>query len=222
MASVTVENYVKTLYLQQQETGEGLVPMGQLAMAMAVAPGTATAMVKTLEKAGLVRYEPRDGVRLSQGGEQLALHVLRRHRLIELYLVNVLGLDWSEVHEEAEQLEHAVSDRVLDRIDEALNHPRVDPHGDPIPTAKGALPQESLISLATTPSEDHVVVARIIDQHPEFLQFVRRVGLTPGASLTRIQRDEMADAITVSLADGHHVTLGQAAAEKILVTTAEN
>src|SRR5438477_9097535 len=138
MASVTVENYLKQLYLEQQQHAPGeLVSMGRLAAVMGVVPGTATTMMKALADSGLVAYEPRGGVRLTRGGEQLALHVLRRHRLVELFLVRVLGMDWSEVHDEAEELEHAVSDKVLERIDALLEHPRVDPHGDPIPPAKG-------------------------------------------------------------------------------------
>src|SRR5947207_9245964 len=109
--------------------------MGRIAAAMGVVPGTATAMIKTLADSGLVTYEPRGGVRLTRGGEQLALHVVRRHRLVELFLVEHLGLDWSEVHDEAEQLEHAISDKVLARMDAVLGHPSTDPHGDPIPTA---------------------------------------------------------------------------------------
>src|SRR5437867_7894694 len=153
MPTPTVENYVKQIYLEQQAPGEGegaaeaLVPMGRLAAAMGVVPGTATTMVKALADSGLVVYEPRGGVRLSRGGEQLALHVLRRHRLVELFLVKVLGLDWSEVHEEAEELEHAVSDKVLARIDAYLGHPSVDPHGDPIPTSKGKVSSPKLLSL---------------------------------------------------------------------------
>src|SRR5215213_586226 len=129
MASSTVENYVKQLYLEQRAPRQ-LVPMGRLAAAMGVVPGTATSMVKALSDAGLVEYEPRGGARLTRGGEQLALHVLRRHRLVEVFLVKVLGLDWSEVHAEAEELEHAISDKVLDKIDKLLGHPSVDPHGD--------------------------------------------------------------------------------------------
>ena len=137
MATSTVENYLKALYLEQSAADRGVVPMGRLAAAMNVVPGTATSMAKALADAGLVRYEPRAGVRLTSRGEQLALHVLRRHRLLELFLVRVLGLDWSAVHAEADQLEHAVSDAVLDRIDAVLGHPTTDPHGDPIPTATG-------------------------------------------------------------------------------------
>src|SRR6058998_1350305 len=138
MHSSTVEDYLKQIYLEQQSGGQGqLVPMGKLAAAMGVVPGTATSMVKALADSGLVTYEPRGGARLTRGGEQLALHVLRRHRLVELFLVKVLGLDWSEVHAEAEELEHAVSDKVLERMDDVLGRPSVDPHGDPIPSAKG-------------------------------------------------------------------------------------
>src|SRR5438067_4637292 len=115
---------------------------------MGVVPGTVTTMVKALSDSGLVDYEPRAGLRLTRGGEQLALHVLRRHRLVELFLVKILGLDWSEVHEEAEELEHAISDKVLERIDALLGHPRVDPHGDPIPSAKGQVADAPLTSLA--------------------------------------------------------------------------
>src|SRR4051812_35657368 len=98
MASSTVENYLKQLYLEQQLAPDKLVSMGKLAAVMRVVPGTATSMIKTLSDSGLVEYEPRTGVRLTAGGEQLALHVLRRHRLVELFLVRVLKLDWSEVH----------------------------------------------------------------------------------------------------------------------------
>src|SRR5688500_17356504 len=143
MPSSTVENYLKTLYSEQQHAAGELVSMGAVAGAMNVAPGTATAMVKTLADAGLVDYEPRGGVRLSSKGEKLALHVLRRHRLVELFLVEVLGLDWSEVDEEAEELEHAISDKVLERIDALLEFPQVDPHGDPIPSSKGKIGRAS-------------------------------------------------------------------------------
>src|SRR5436305_3179496 len=165
MASSTVENYLKQIYLEQQSLGPDLVPMGRLATAMAVTPGTATTMIKALAEANLVTYEPRTGVRLTKAGEQLALHVLRRHRLVELFLVKVLGLDWSEVHDEAEELEHAVSDKVLERIDALLEHPRVDPHGDPIPPAKGKPIDVAHRSLATCELRKRVRVARIVDQN---------------------------------------------------------
>jgi DtxR family Mn-dependent transcriptional regulator len=112
-----------------------MVPMGRLAGALGVVPGTATTMAKTMSDSGLVKYEPYAGVRLTPSGDRLAAMVVRRHRLIELFLVNVMGMSWSEVHDEAEHLEHAMSDRVIARIDEMLGHPAVDPHADPIPDA---------------------------------------------------------------------------------------
>src|SRR5206468_4535111 len=136
-----------------------LVSMGKLATAVGVVPGTATTMVKALSDSGLVNYEPRGGVTLTRGGEQLALHVLRRHRLVELFLVRVLGMDWSEVHDEAEELEHAISDKVLDRIDALLGHPSVDPHGDPIPSPQGQVAAPRLRSLADCPTGTPLRVA---------------------------------------------------------------
>src|SRR6266480_7252427 len=141
LPSSTVENYLKAIHQGQWAlTGdERLVPMGQVASALGVAPGTATTMVKALAESGLADYEPYSGVRLSPAGEKLAGLVLRRHRLVELFLVQVMGMSWAEVHDEAEQLEHVVSERLIERIDEMLGHPTHDPHGDPIPSTDGTL-----------------------------------------------------------------------------------
>ena len=197
--------------------------MGRLAAAMNVVPGTATSMAKALADAGLVRYEPRAGVRLTARGEQLALHVLRWHRLLELFLVRVLGLDWSAVHAEAEQLEHAVSDAVLDRIDAVLGHPTVDPHGDPIPIATGRTHRVDDVpraSLADCPTGAPLRVARVLDQGAAFLQFVDRHGLTPGAAVTVDPPDPAAGAVRVRVPRRPAVSLGLAAAAKILVEPA--
>ncbi len=217
MPSITVENYVKQLYLEQQNTPHELVPMGALAAAMGVVPGTVTTMVKALADSGLVEYEPRGGVKLTRGGEQLALHVLRRHRLVELFLVKVLGLDWSEVHDEAEELEHAISDKVLERMDNLLGRPTADPHGDPIPTAKGKVSEGRYPSLADCPVGRPLRVVRILDQDPAFLQFVEKCGLRPGVSLTVESRDPVADAVWVKPQDRRPHTMGTSAALKILV-----
>src|SRR3954468_21877629 len=223
MATSTVENYVKQLYLAQQSAPAGpgeLVSMGRLASAMRVVPGTVTTMVKALADSGLVTYEPRGGVRLTRGGEQLALHVLRRHRLVELFLVKVLGLDWSEVHEEADELEHAISDKVLEKIDAYLGRPSADPHGDPIPTAKGKLADAPTKSLAVCDLNRTVTIARIVDQEPAFLQFVNRCGLMPGVSVKVESRDALGDSTTIRPQGRPPVTLGTSAAAKILVEAA--
>lgn len=218
MATSTVENYLKQLYLEQRSAdGGALVSMGRLAAAMGVVPGTATSMVKALADSGLVVYEPRGGVKLTRSGEQLALHVLRRHRLVELFLVKVLGLDWSVVHDEADALEHAISDRVLERIDALLGHPKADPHGDPIPTSKGRMHERQLLSLADCPVGVAQTVARVLDQEPEFLQFIERSGLKPGSTVTVGKRDTAAEAVKIRVPRRDEVSLGLAAAEKILV-----
>lgn len=216
MPSSTVENYLKQIYLMEQGD-EALISMGQIALAMGVVPGTATSMIKTLADSGLVEYEPRGGVRLTTGGRKLALHVLRRHRLVELFLVKVLGLDWSEVHAEAEELEHSISDKVLDRIDDVLGHPSVDPHGDPIPSAKGHVNDRPTMSLANCETDTSLRVARVLDQDPAFLQFASRSGLTPGVAVKVESREAVAGAVSVKPQGAKPVTLGTAAAEKILV-----
>ena len=218
LPSQTVENYLKTIFLAQaSRAADDLVPMGQLASSLGVVPGTATTMVKTLSESGLVHYEPYMGVRLTSAGEKLASMVLRRHRLVELFLVKVLGMSWAEVHDDAERLEHAVSDRLIDRIDEMLGRPAFDPHGDPIPDAHGAIATRKLVDLLTTRLDAPVVVARVIDQEPDFLRFVEQCELVPGERVTVVARDPASDAVHVRTPTGRDVTIGARAAAKILV-----
>jgi len=217
MATSTVENYLKQLFLEQQSSDGQVVQMGRLAGAMGVVPGTATSMVKALSDSGLVEYEPRAGVRLTHSGQQLALHVLRRHRLVELFLVKILKLDWSVVHDEAERLEHAISDQVLEHIDALLGRPTTDPHGDPIPTSNGHLHEPRRMSLANCPEKTSQRVARVLDQDPEFLKFVNRQGLMPGAEVTILAREVAADAVKIRIGRREEISLGLAAAAKILV-----
>jgi DtxR family Mn-dependent transcriptional regulator len=213
----TVEDYLKRILLEEQRQPGALVPMGQIAASLSVTPGTVTAMVKALADSGLVRYEPYSGVQLTTAGRELATHVLRRHRLIELFLVQVVGLDWSEVHTEAEQLEHAVSERLIERIDELLGHPAVDPHGDPIPGPTGLVHERDLPNLLLGPLGIPLRVARVSDQSAEFLRLVERSGLVPGSVLSVESRDETAETVHLRLANGRDVSLGWRAAAKILV-----
>lgn len=217
MASSTVEDYIKQLYHHQQAAGAGLVAMGELAAALQVVPGTATSMVKTLADAGLVTYEPRAGVRLTGRGEKLALHVLRRHRLIELFLVRILGLDWAVIHEEAEELEHVISERVLEKIDALLGHPTVDPHGDAIPAATGEVPARALVTLSSVAVGRRATVGRIADQADAFLQFIDTNELRPGRVLRVVTRDEQAGIVQVKLDNNRELALGLATAAKIEV-----
>jgi DtxR family Mn-dependent transcriptional regulator len=217
LPSQTVENYLKTIYLAQAALAspETLVPMGQLASTLGVVPGTATTMVKTLAESGLVRYEPYMGVRLTRAGEKLATLVLRRHRLIELFLVNVLGMSWAEVHDEAELLEHSVSERLIERIDDMLGRPEVDPHGDPIPTAEGHMPRRDHFDLLAAPMATPLVITRVIDQDPGFLRFVEHHHLMPGHAVVIEARDDSSDAVRLRSDQGETITLGTRAASKV-------
>lgn len=221
MATSTVEDYLKCILMEEQRTPGRLVATGRIAESLDVAPGTVTAMVKTLAESGLLRHEPYSGVRLTHAGRQLAVHVLRRHRLVELFLVQVMGLDWSEVHDEAEDLEHAVSDRVIQRMDEMLGHPSVDPHGDPIPDAEGTVKERNLPNLLHCPVGVPLRVARVLDQSAEFLQLVERCGLQIDSRLQVIARSEASDTVELRLDDDRELSLGSRAASKIFVQSGE-
>lgn len=220
MPSLTVENYIKAVF-QICQSGGGQATTGQLAATLGVSPGTVTSMLKTLSDSKLVTYTPYEGVRLTTAGNALALRVVRRHRLIELFLVKTLELSWDEVHEEAENMEHAVSDRLIDKMDAFLGHPEVDPHGDPIPRSDGTLKIASSSSLAECKAGDPFRLARVIDQSPEFLRFLSNSGLLLGVSGHIVANTPEAGVVTVSV-DGQETTLGQAAAEKLLVTLSSN
>src|SRR5690242_6352814 len=191
--------------------------MGQVAAALGVTPGTATTMVKALAESGLAEYEPYSGVRLTSAGEKLAGLVLRRHRLVELFLVQVMGMSWTEVHEEAEQLEHVVSDRLIERMDEMLGRPDVDPHGDPIPGPEGTIERRHLETLLTCPIGLPLTVKRIVNQDPDFLRFVEGHALKPGQMVAVESRDAAADSVRLRGKDDQIVTLGTRAAASLLV-----
>jgi DtxR family Mn-dependent transcriptional regulator len=219
LPSSTVENYLKAIYHGQALLAKDvrLVSMGQVATALNVTPGTATTMVKALAESGLAEYEPYSGVRLTAAGEKLAALVLRRHRLVELFLVRVMGMSWDEVHEEAEQLEHVVSDRLIERIDRMLGRPTHDPHGDPIPTAEGTIVPGHHDSLLTCPLDTPLRVTRVSDQDPAFLRFIESNGLKPGQSIEVESRDPAADSVRLRVAGGTMMTIGARAASKVLV-----
>jgi len=215
MASITVENYLKHILLLSE--ADTLVPMGALAASLAVVPGTVTTMVKSLAGEGLVEHRPRQGVRLTERGRRVALGIIRRHRLVETFLVNVLKMDWASVHSEAEQLEHAISDDVLNRLDALLGHPATDPHGDPIPSAQGKLSSQIYSTLATCVLSKPLRVVRVTEQTPEFLQFSEQNGLLPGAVLRVSDRNLAAGLVTLKNAASRRIALSLAAAGKILV-----
>jgi len=220
MASSTVEDYLKCILLHQLQAPGRLVSMGEVGAALKVAPGTVTAMVKTLAESALVRYEPYAGVELTESGQRLASHVLRRHRLVELFLVEIMGMDWSEVHGEAERLEHVISGRLLERMDKMLGHPSVDPHGDPIPSPQGVVEEPEFNTLLCCPVGEWLRVARVSDQSPEFLKLLERRKLLLGSRLRVADRDELAETVELEVPEGAGLSLGFRAAGKIQVAAA--
>lgn len=218
MPSLTVENYVKSIFNICLTEESRRAATGQLASALNVSPGTVTSMLKTLSEAGLATYTPYEGVRLTDSGNGLALQILRKHRLIELFLVQTLDLEWDQVHEDAEQLEHVISDFLIDRIDVYLGHPKFDPHGDPIPTADGRLAMRETESLVACQPGTRFRLARVMDQSPEFLRYLRQSGVSLGVEGRVVANRPEAGIVTIELND-REMTLGHEAAQKLQVTT---
>lgn len=216
MASLTVENYVKAIYQLSDSEQSTAVATGQIASALGVLPGTVTSMLKTLDESNLATYTPYEGVRLTPAGRALALRVLRRHRLIEQFLVETLHLTWDEVHEEAENMEHAVSDWLIDRIDAVLGYPSTDPHGDPIPKADGTMAATRDKCLTECEAGERFRVARVTDQSPEFLRFLSQAGLEIGTAGSLVANEQGDDRVTVSVG-GDRQTLSRHMAEKLMV-----
>ena len=217
MPSLTVENYLKAIYLIATRHADGeAVATGEIAQSLNVSPGTVTGMLRTLSEAELATYTPYEGARLSASGRRLALKVLRRHRLLELFLAQTLQMTWDEVHEEAEHMEHAASDRLIDRIDDYLGQPAVDPHGDPIPRPDGSLTEPLGTPLAQLGRGQRFRVVRVVDQDPAFLRYLTECGLDLGAEGELIENRPEAGILAFRLRD-RDAALGFEAAGKVLV-----
>ena len=201
MPTSTAENYLKAI-LVRSGGSDGFVATGAIAEALGLTPGTISTMVKSLAAQGLLEHRSHEGVRLTGEGRKAALAVLRKHRLVETFLVQVLKMDWAEVNQEAEALEHSISDPVLSRIDDFLGHPEVDPHGDLIPRLNSPqFERRTGQTLATSPVGKALRVERILDQSPGFLTFIQDNGLKPGARVKLRKRDSVGGVIECELAD---------------------
>ncbi len=219
MPSLTVENYVKTIALiAARNHRREAVGTGEIAQALNVSPGTVTGMLKTLSETALATYTPYEGARLTDTGQRLAMKVIRRHRLLELFLVQTLNMPWDEVHEEAEHMEHAASERLIDRIDAFLGHPTVDPHGDPIPRADGSVTEIAGTPLSALGRGQRFRVVRVVDQDPAFLRYLSECGLDLHASGELVENRPESGALVFRIGE-RPVALGHDAAGKVLVTT---
>lgn len=201
MASPAADDYLKTVYAHTEWQDAPITP-SQLAAKLGIAPSSVTEMVKKLAAAGLVSHVPYGAVRLTPEGEARALQMVRRHRLIETWLVQEFDYAWDEVHDEAEVLEHTISDRLLAGIDARLGHPRFDPHGDAIPDAAGEIVREPFVLLAAAAVGHEGRVLRVADTDPELLRALDALGLTVSSEV-RVTADSIQlDGSDVVLPDG--------------------
>ena len=183
MQTFTEENYLKAIYHLSNQKEDGLVHTSELAEMMQTRSPTVTDMLKKLAEKELVHYIKYQGVRLTEKGNQIALKVIRSHRLWEVFLVEKLGFNWDEIHEIAEQLEHIDSDELIHRLDIYLNHPKFDPHGDPIPDKMGTMPSTSQCKLTLAPHNTPLYLTSVSEDSALFLQHLDKLGLTIGVEI---------------------------------------
>jgi DtxR family Mn-dependent transcriptional regulator len=213
MVSESAQDYLKAIW-KLERTGE--MSTTALADALGVSPASATAMLKKLATLGLVVHERYHGATLTPAGERMALEVVRHHRLLELYLMEALGLTWDQVHEEAERLEHHLSDVLESRIDRALGYPTRDPHGDPIPSPELLLQSDEMVCLSDLEAGSMTVVRRVPDGDPALLRYLATLGLVPAEAVTVVDRAPFDGPVTVEVRGTRHA-IGRSLAAQIEV-----
>ena len=213
--TVAVEDYAKVIYVLEQRDGAA-VSTNAVAERLSVTSGSASAMLKRLGSLGLVTHVPYRGVRLTDQGRRVALDVLRRHRLLERFLTDELDVPWDRVHAEAEVLEHVLSEELAERIAAKLGHPTHDPHGDPIPTLEGDIPDIETRALVDLQPGEGGVLTRVSDFDPEMLRYLTDRGIRIGMQVAVHGREPFEGPLTVSLGEREHI-LGREVARAIRV-----
>lgn len=217
MPSEAVQDYLKAIYkIAGGPEGSGAVTTSLIATQLGVSPASVTNMVKKLNDLRLLDHRPYQGVTLTPLGERTALEVIRHHRLLELYLHQALGCSWDAVHQEADRLEHALSEEVEERIDAALGHPTVGAHGEPIPTKEGAMARPSYRRLVDADEGQEATVREVSDHDPELLRYLEREGVVPGTHLTVVERGPFGGGVVVTIGQSTH-NLGPEAARHVFV-----
>jgi len=211
-----IEDYLKVIYTLIRERGEERASTSAISDRMEVSAASATNMMQKLADMRLVEYVPYRGVSLTETGEKIALEVIRHHRLIELYLAEALGYSWDAVHDEAERLEHVISEEFEDRIDAMLGHPTTDPHGDPIPPKIGRPPEGTSRRLSEVDIGESVVVRRVSDRDGDFLRQLATLELVPGTRVRVVGREPGGGAITLEL-NGRRLSVGELLAGRVYV-----
>ena len=203
MSTPSQEDYLRTIYEIATDLGTktARISTSLLAARLSVAAPSVTGMVKKLAEEGLFHYTPYQGVELTRRGERVALNIVRRHRLLESLLVQILGYSWDEVHQEAHRLEHAVSDLFVERIAALLGEPESDPHGEPIPTADGQIQAWARHSLLDMKAGSFAKVVLVTDEDPAFLRYLDELGLRPGTPVRLVERVPFAGALKIQVGD---------------------
>jgi DtxR family transcriptional regulator, Mn-dependent transcriptional regulator len=214
--SAAVQDYAKAIYALQTRSGGAPVSTNDLAERLDVTPGSASGMVRKLTELGLVTHEPYQGVELTDEGERVALEVMRHHRLLELYLTKSLDVPWDRVHDEAEVLEHVLSEELEELIATKLGNPTHDPHGDPIPTRDGHIEEGETESLQALEPGDAGTFVRVSDSDPEMLRYLSDRGIAPGDALEVIEKQPFDGPLFARFGDDVHV-LGGALARAMRV-----
>lgn len=212
--SNVVEEYLEVIYRFQEKTG--VARTSELVKMLNVVPGTVTNTVERLEKESLIVHEPYRGVKLTEKGLRLALRVVRKHRLSERLLTDVLDVEWDKAHDAACQLEHGISDEIAKKIEKALGHPKTCPHGNPIPTECGGIIEESFQPLTKFSIREKGIIVKIVDESPELLQYLDTLGLRPEKALEVIEKAPFDGPITVRV-DGKDHALSREIATSIKV-----
>jgi DtxR family Mn-dependent transcriptional regulator len=215
LITISVQEYLRAIYRLQ--VGQAPVSTTELATYLGVAPASVTGMVRRLDREGLVEHVPYQGVTLTASGRHEAIRLVRIHRLWEVFLAEVLGISWDEVHAEAHRLEHATSDRLADRLAAFLDEPQTDPHGQRIPSREGALPERQSLPLSRVEAGGRVTLIEVPDGDPELLRYLGDLALYPGAEIRVVAVAPFDGPLTIRLDKGEHV-LGRALAAQLLVT----
>jgi DtxR family Mn-dependent transcriptional regulator len=213
--SQSIEDYLKAIY-KLQSLDEGGVSTSNLAKEMGVSNASVTNMLKRLSKLGMVDYQSYYGTNLTKSGEKIALEMIRHHRLLELYLTEMLGYSWDEVHDEAEKLEHYISEQFEDKIAELLNNPTVDPHGAPIPTKDGEMPITTSRKLSNVEPAISCIVKRVKNQDGKTLRKLEQAGILPGVKVLVVKKDEEADCLHLEV-EGQNTVIKNSLAAQIFV-----
>jgi len=215
--SSSEENYLKTIYKLQEQSGE-IVINSDLARALEVHSASVTDMLKKMARKKLIHYEKSRGVRLTEKGKQVAIVIIRKHRLWELFLVEKLGFKWDEVHEIAEQLEHIDSEPLINRLDAYLGHPKSDPHGDPIPNADGVFSKSKSVLLSEMKKGNEGKFTGVIDHSASFLNYLDKIGISLGDTIKIKAVEEFDKSLTLQLKGKNELIVSNKVADSLLIT----